>query len=170
MPLKGVEKIENILNAFLSEFETTVVLGAEFAYNTISGEIMYTLFGDEFSNNLFMKNFNKLAPDIDCDVFLASFLHELGHHKTLDLVEEDEEKYSNDCKREIEIKAEYLNSESDAEELEKLHTLYFNLPNEIIATNWAIEYIRENIEKIKELWGKVQDAVMEVYELNGVEV
>ena len=169
--LKGIDKVEKVLNNFLQkEFELSIVLGSEFAYNTCTHEIMYTLFGDENSNNLFMKNFNRLAPDIDCDVFLASLMHEVGHHHTIFLLEDDEEDYCNDCKHRIEVESEHLNADSDAERLEELHMEYFNLPDEYEATMWAIAYIRDNIEKIREFWSKVQDAIMEFYVLNGVEI
>ena len=44
------------------------------------------------------------------------------------------------------------------------------MPDEYEATMWAIAYIRDNIEKVREFWSKVQDAVMEFYVLNGVEI
>jgi hypothetical protein len=160
-----------VLNDFLQkEFELSVVFGTEFAYNTCTHEVMYTLFGDENSNNLFMKNFNRLAPDIDCDVFLASLMHEVGHHYTIYLLEVEEEDYCSKCKHRIEIESEHLNADSDAERLEELHMEYFNLPDEYEATMWAIAYIRNNIEKVREFWSKVQDAIMEFYVLNGVEI
>ena len=96
------------------------------------------------------------------DGFLISFLHELGHHYTLDELSEDEVNESLDTKRRI--NNEYTDGRIDLQEE------YFNLPDEAVATNWAIEYIRNNKEKIDEFWSKLLNAIVQFYKANITEL
>lgn len=167
--LKGVELIDNILNNFLIEFDAIAELGTDFCYWNADSTINYSLVISDNHNNYFMDNFNRLAPDITCDVFLISFLHELGHHETLHIFDDMDAAYCLDVKKDLSIKlkdVEGLDKEAERE----IYQTYFDLPDEYEATMWAIEYIRENTEKIAEFWNKLQAAIMNFYKLNEVEV
>ena len=165
--LLGIDKINNVLNEFLAEFDITAELGTDFAYWYASGKITYSLVLPE-GQDYFMNNFNRLAPDIKCDPFLASFLHEVGHNETLDWIEEAEEAYCDIMKKGLEKKLDKCIG--DPKKKEELHQIYFDLPDEYEATMWAIEYMRENAEKVAEFWNKLQSAILEFYILNEVEV
>lgn len=168
MKLKNVAEIDKILNDFLVEFDAVCEMGTDFCYWTSDSLIHYSLVVSDRHNTHFMNNFHKLAPDIKCDVFLASFLHELGHHETIHLIDELDEAYCRDFK---EMLSERLENEKPTEENEaEIYQQYFDLPDEYEATMWAIEYIRENPEKIKNLWNKVKTAIMNFYIANNVEV
>lgn len=162
---KGVNKINNILNDFLEEFDAYAEMGHDFAYIYAKNQIEYTLLLDDNSETYFMNNFHKMAPDIDCDPFLVSILHELGHHETLDDIDMFEEIY---CLAEKDtITERYVNKDFSSEQ--ELYDAYFNLTDEYEATTWAINYIRENAEKVKELWNKLKPAIDNFYKLNAVE-
>ena len=51
-----------------------------------------------------------------------------------------------------------------------IHQKYFDLPVEYEATMWAIDYMRNNAQKVAEFWKELQEAIMEFYRLNEVEV
>ena len=87
--LLGIDKINAVLNKFLEPFEAYADLGEEFSYWYTDSRIEYNLVVIEASTDYFMQNFNRMAPDLNCDPFLASFLHELGHHETLDFIDDD---------------------------------------------------------------------------------
>ena len=166
--LKGVKMLDNILNEFLEEFEAEAGIGPDFAYYYTSSYIQYTLVVSDKASTYFMNHIHKLAPDIKCDVFLISFLHELGHHETMDDLTNEDERFSRDTK--VTINQALNSKECDPVVEEAVHSLYFNLPDESAATVWAIQYIRNNPEKIAALWKRVQAAIMLIYELNEVEV
>ena len=165
--LKGIELINTVLNDFLKEFEVTAYFGTDFAYWYEKNEIEYSLIVPEEASMYFMENFNKLAPHLECDPFLASFLHELGHACTLHLIDDSEECFCRDCKDRI---SKQLTDFITEEEDRALHQQYFNLPDEYEATMWAINYMTNNSDKIASFWEKVQVAINRFYELNKLEV
>lgn len=152
---KKAEKLTKILNDFLKPFNTSCYYGADFGYSPILRTIYYSLVMTDTGSKVFMEHFNSIAPDITCDVFLASFLHELGHHMTLSTFSEEEiDEYYDDVEY---IRAHLEEGEFSDEE-------YFNLPVEAAATNWAINFIRNNAFILAKLWTKVQSAILEIYE------
>lgn len=163
--LKGIELIDAVLNDFAKDFGVTVRFGADFAYWYEKDEIEYSLIVPEDAGHYFMDNFNRLAPYLKCDQFLASFLHEIGHVETLHLLSDVEECFCRDCKDRISRQfTDFITEEEDR----ALHQQYFDLPDEYEATMWAINYMRENAEKVALFWSKLQTAIMKFYELNGV--
>ena len=168
MKLKKVSKINQVLNEFLAEFDAVCDMGSDFCYWNSESLIHYTLVISERQNTHFMDNFNKLAPDINCDVFLASFLHELGHHETLHMFDDADEAYCRDYKEMLHSRL--INEIPIGEAEAEIYRQYFNLPDEYEATMWAIEYMRENADKVKELWEKIKVAIMDFYKANNVEV
>jgi hypothetical protein len=50
--------------------------------------------------------------------------------------------------------------------IKKLEYEYFNLPDEIVATAWAVEYMREHEEEIKIMWEHILKAIHKFYEKN----
>ena len=168
MKLKKVFEINDILNEFLADFDAVCDMGSDFCYWTNDSMIHYTLVISDRQNTHFMNNFHRLAPDIECDVFLASFLHELGHHETLHTFDDRDEAYCRDFKEMLHTRL--INENPTAEIEAEIYQQYFNLPDEYEATAWAIEYMRENADKVKDLWEKVKKAIMEFYIANNVEV
>ena len=160
--LIGVDKINTVLNKFLAEFEATACMGEDFCYWYKDSCIHYSLVMIEASSDYFMQNFNRLAPDLHCDPFLASFMHELGHHETLDMIEEDYRPIKKALGEELKIVKDVLKSE--------IHQKYFDLPDEYEATMWAINYMRNNVEKVAAFWNELQAAIINFYKLNKVEV
>ena len=166
--LIGINNITNILNDFLREFDATAEIGIDFAYRERGKKIIYAVvLPDVEADHSFMKNFRRLAPEIECDTFLISFLHELGHHMTMPELSEEDYWYCSDIvdSLEKEIADPNLSKERELE----IHEEYYNLPIEQMATDWAINYILNNVKKVADFWCKVQSAIMEFYRLNNVE-
>ena len=96
--------------------------------------------------------------------FIMSLLHEVGHHKANENIVDDVYDF---CIAEKErISDEMINA--DAEYSKVLEWQYFNLPDEIMATAWAVNYAREHPKKVKKMWKKAQKALMDFYEKNGI--
>ncbi len=128
------EPITKVLNDFLAPFECEAKLGTDFAYYTDDSSITYSLFVPDESGKAFQKYVEKLFPDIHADLFLWSFLHELGHHETEDEFEDDEWE-------------DYMRLTS----MEISNEVYFDLDIEYAATVWAGEYIQSHIEEVTKL-------------------
>ena len=77
--------------------------------------------------------------------FIISLLHEVGHHKANDNIVGDIYDF---CMAEKErISEEMINA--DDEEQKALEWEYFNLPDEIMATAWAVDYAKKHPKKVK---------------------
>lgn len=161
MALKGITEINNIINKFLEPFELTAELGTDFDYCFLEDKIHYALVIDEVSSNLFLKNAERRFPDVHADVFLWSLLHEVGHSETLDDLEDGVEEWCLVAKKTINGLSRKLSQEA-------CNQVYFDLPDEEAATNWAGEYMMENSEEITMFWNKLQPALVEFYKLNEV--
>lgn len=166
--LLGIEHLDKVLNDFLLPFEAYAELGPDFSYFYGDSSIWYSLAVADRPGRLYMDFVKSLAPDIKCDIFLISFLHELGHHETLDLISHEDEIYSQDMKDFINETIEKNRNDDDV--YAAMNSLYFNLPDEIIATQWAIKYIRAHEQELSVFWSKVQKTLMYIYEINNVEV
>ncbi len=163
--LKGIAKINHFLNEFLLEFDVSVCLGLDFGYSMSHHVIEYALAVTEKEDKFFMDNFHRLAPDIKCDTFLISFLHELGHHMTMPHLSPEDLH----CQKIVGELQDELDEEGITEEKEReIHQKYYNLPIEKVATEWAINYMRENTEKIAHFWKGFQEIVQEFYKINNI--
>ena len=144
--LTALKNITNILNEFLESFDCTAMPDTDFAYYTASNTISYAFVLADNHEKTFIKFVHNLFPNINANIFLWSFLHELGHHETEDDFEDEEWD-------------EYLNI---------VHTIkndeeYYNLPIEFAATYWAGEYIMNHESEIKTLWNKLAPAIQIFY-------
>lgn len=148
----GIDKLTNTLDKFLEEFECTSIVDTDFYCLNASNIIAVALVVAEKHSSTFMSRVKKLYPDIHADEFLWSFLHEVGHIETLDLLDDDEIIYS-----ELQKKNENITDE-----------VYYELPDEFAATDWAANYMRNNTEKVAKFWSEVQSAIMNIYQINNV--
>lgn len=154
---KGIDKIEQVLNAFLEPFECSVKLDTDFCYLYEDSVIGYALVTSEKNNNAFLANAKKLFPTITADIFLWSFLHELGHHETIEEITD----------KETEISMYVKNHLDDYPEAER-NNIYFNLPDENAATTWAGEYMLDHTAEVAKLWKTLQPLLKNFYVLNNI--
>ena len=142
-----LQVITNILNEFLEPFDCTAEIGSDFCYNLSSNTINFTFLiidKHEKTFNSFVKN---LFPDIHADIFLWSFLHELGHHETEDDFEQEEwDEYMEITKKDID------------------DFTYYNLPIEKAATEWAGNFMIEHENEVKILWNRLRPRIYAFYE------
>ena len=96
--------------------------------------------------------------------FIISLLHEVGHHKANDDIVG--EVYDFCMSEKARIQEEMLTA--TGAESKALEWQYFNLPDEIMATQWAVNYAKEHPKKIKKMWKKAQSALLDFYKKNGV--
>ena len=148
----NTEKLSEILTDFLNseEIDVEADYGLDFCYDYTESKVYYSFLIPDRSGEWLMEFAKEHGLKYDCGSFFLSFFHEVGHHLTIDLLDEDEEEYSSDMKKSL---------SSTRED----NFIYFNLPDEKIATEWAINYINNNKEKLSELSLKIQPLIKSIY-------
>ncbi len=131
-------------------FEVDVEYNSDFAYEYATSTIYYSFLIPDKSGEYLMEFAKEHGLLYDCGSFVLSLFHELGHHETLDLLDEQEEEKS------LRIKKKLTSSKED-------NFIYFNLPDEFAATEWAIDYINSNKQKIKSLLDEVMPMVESIF-------
>ena len=148
----GIDKLTDVLDKFLEEFECTSIIDTNFYCLITSNVIAVSLVVSEKNSSSFMSRVNRLYPDIHADEFLWSFLHEVGHIETINTLDDDELYFSKTQKKNENITNE----------------VYYELPDEFAATEWAANYMRENTEKVAKFWNEVQSVIMDIYKINNI--
>ena len=133
-------------------FDVSVRHDTEFAFWLNKNVVTYSFLVSDFHDKTFIKVFKKQGLNYDCDVFILSFFHELGHYETED--EWSERQFEKFMKQKEDL---------DADKKADLWKYYY-IPDEIRATQWAVDYINENAEEIAEFWQKVKPLILEVYD------
>lgn len=160
-----MERITNVINDFLAQFELTATPSENFNYNFEDNTVGYSLVVPTEGYEYLTEFLHSIAPDIVCDIFLLSLLHEIGHSETWGAISEDEEIECRGIKRRI----NFAMSCAEGDIIKNLYFEYFNLIDEYDATMWAVNYMRNNVETISKFWKKLQAEIMAFYIREGVE-
>ena len=97
---------------------------------------------------------------VDKYPFIMSILHEIGHAKNNDDIDGDVYAFCLGEKYKIQIAINNTDFTDDARML-NLYYRYFSLPDEIMATAWAVNYVKKNKKQIKEMNKIITKAVDE---------
>ena len=151
MTMLDTSAMDRVLNNWLADngFECEVKCDTDFAYYYADSLITYALVVSERMDNLFLDFANRHGLKVDCGIFLLSFFHELGHNETMDELEDDE----------------FYNGDKNKLEPEE----YFNLTEEIVATEWAIDYINNHADEVERLAKDFQEEMKKFLEKNEIE-
>lgn len=154
--MKENSKVSEIINKFtMDNFKCTAKLDTDFMCDPEEEEIYYTFVVSERLDKMFMDALNTFKPEVEMDIFLWSILHEIGHIMTMDDLDELDYWFCQDVKNAI--------SKGELEEEE-----YFILPDESLATEWAVNYANENKEKLELFWKELQPEILRFYADNGL--
>jgi len=157
--MKGLDRITKILNEYCKQFDCVCEPSDDFYYFYDSSTVTFAFVTTEWIDKQFVKFYETLGLNVKCDTFLLSLFHEIGHHHTIEEVEEEDYIYSQDVKDWID----------EQEASEELLDMYFNLPDEKIATQWAVDYINTHIDEVYNLWLRLQPAILDFYKKNKIE-
>lgn len=161
MELKGISTLEWWLTKWLKNHgfpDVKARAAADFQYDNYEETIYFALaVPDEHD-----KKFIKFCQDhfsfpYDCDNFILSFFHELGHYVTWDDWDDDA------WIRYFDSKDNLIANDAPIED-------YFALPIEFWATCWGCVYIKSHAQEIEEFWRVCQKLIMNIYNINRVEV
>lgn len=146
-----IEKVIAELQNYCDEemLTVTVTHGDSFAWYN-GTPIIKINFLEDFQSDLFMKNAKKQGLEKDMGHFLTAFFHEIGHYYTDNWLTKAEAKQCDKIKKK-------LNGEKEEDNF-----IYFTTYDEKIATDWAIDYINENYEKLNKLLDKINPLIDEM--------
>ena len=159
--MKGKMVLENKIEKILKRFGVKVAMYNQFLYS--EGWVFFTPFESpalgEYHRAWIAEKFG--VEMSESAYFLFSLLHEVGHHYTLGSLTEEDLKYESFCR-------EVLSYSDDTPK--EVNEAYFNLPAEILATQWALEYMLNNQEWGAKASRKIYEAVRHFGNSNGWEL
>ena len=163
--LKGIDRINKFLNDWLrdNEFECTVQLDTDFHYDIVNDVIHYSLIVPMSHNDLFLKVCQECRPEIgDCDNFILSFFHELGHFNTYYMFEDDEI-------NSYEFLCDSFDVTDENDFTDEDYDTYYHCDVELEATQWGCDYIVEHEAEVREWWKTLKQLILDFYEINNIE-
>lgn len=137
---------EEIVYKFLSQFDEEIQVeeDTEFAYYYVKSLITYPTgfgFGLPSKERYLFKShiLNDYGLDLSDETayVVFSLLHEMGHHMTLDDMDDE------DATNEIAMR-EVIHL---IEDVDTANQAYFKLPSEVLANDWAYEHFSEEMVK-----------------------
>ena len=163
--IKGMRVLNKAISAELKPFGISeAVCGDEYNYSLDKESVMFKLTENTIEDILFCEYVKERFNYNIRHIFVFSLLHEIGHHKTYDDITGSVYDF---CENEKErIAGDMITA--DDEDAKKLEWQYFNLPDEIIATQWAVNYAKNHPKKVEKMWQKMKTALFEFYKKNGV--
>lgn len=155
------KSINNVLNDFLAQqgYDNELAAGyikhADSYYqpsdtDELPSVVVLGGMSNKRADELFMEYCKELGLKVDLSVETMSFLHEIGHHFTIDFLDENELISS-------ELTKIYLNAK--AEETDKTFMEYFTCPIEYEATMDAVNFCNAYPEVVKELDKDIEEAL-----------
>lgn len=167
MTLRGKKILNKAISAELAPFGIRrCILGTEYSYSFLKNDIMFKLdlgYEDGLFSEFLKERFDYDDTGIE---FLISLLHEVGHSIANEEIEGAIEDFCQQEKARIE---KALQTATDDDMIKKLEFEYFSLPDEIMATQWAVNYAKENPLEIQIMWMKMARAIRVFYQMNGVD-
>lgn len=121
-----------------NNFDVKIDMGNEFVYYIEEKTVSVSILVDSRIDGYFLDNAYKMGLSYNCGDFILGFLHEIGHHFTL-----------SDISRRQSIRINKTKERIDGWK-KKDNYRYFQLLDERIATQWAINYINNNKETLRE--------------------
>ena len=135
--------VKKIIKKFCAPFKIKVHKADE--WEAYADEVHFPSNPDNYYAEGFMDTINRVYPDIKATEFTWSLLHEVGHAKTWNL-------FTKKAWKKYDKTAPYIH---DIE-------VYFRVPQERVATDWAAEYIRKHPKKIEKFEKAIRKEIEEI--------
>ena len=164
--IRGLRKLNKAVTIQLKPFGIDKAeCSTEYAYYRNSERISFKLTEDTLEDRWFMEfvkerfGYNVKYP------FIFSLLHEVGHHMTDDDLDDMTYDF---CEGEKAYIDSEMQTATDIKTCKALEWKYFGLPDEILATTWAVDYMKSHPVKIERMWNEILVALEKFYRKNGV--
>lgn len=167
--LKGLRELNIALSNIVKPFGIYgMTNGEDFGWIWWKNIITYTLAEFDYRTEWFT-DFIKDTFDYDVkNYFTITLLHEIGHAKTFDDLTKEEDDYCNEEKEKIFAIANDETIEVTKEEEKAYQYRYWNLPDEYLATKWAVDFAKQNPDYIDNLINELMKLFQNYYEKNEV--
>lgn len=156
---KALKKMNKIISAELAPFgiDGTKYTG-EYSYSFKHNRVDYKLTNNAIEDKWFREFVKeRFRYEIKSDMIM-SLLHEIGHAKANENIVDDIQDFCLEEKARISI--EMMVAE-DEETGRALSFQYFSLPDEIMATQWAVKYAETHKKELKKMLKKITPAIEE---------
>lgn len=137
-----MKMITDFIHSIESELEVTYIKDKGYYYEYDSNTLNVAINDREdygFIRHLKECHGCNFAEEFDLNFW--SILHEIGHYEIADYIFESNE--------ELELRFALALTDESIKDNKKIQDLYFNLTSEFEATEWAIEWIENNLDKAK---------------------
>lgn len=141
--IKSEYKLNSYLHSWFQAncgFDLEFKLGTDFDYNYVEDLIHYAFVVPNDHDKMFFNVCKEIAPELEqCDNFLLSLFHEVGHYIT-------QEDFDDDVWGDYDAKSDWGND----------YDGYYHHPIEYEATRAGIELMMDNADKIPEMLKTIQ--------------
>lgn len=162
--IKGIKKLNKAITAQVKPFGINKALVSDsYSYLYDENKITFKLTEDTTEDKWFLE-FVEKRFGLKVDSFLLSILHEIGHSQANEEINGDLYDFCMNEKERISKEMTIAN----AKQSKKLEFQYFNLPDEIMATQWAVNWIKAHPKKSKKMYKACIKALIDFYETNNV--
>ena len=123
--------------------------GLDYAYETKTRKVIYAVVeknGDDFVENDFAQFLYEYGCEYEVGIGILSILHEIGHHMTYAYLSEKELNDSEWDKMCLEFVDVYYEKDHYNQNM-----IYWHTPIEFVANIWAIDFVNQHIDAVKEL-------------------
>ena len=164
--MKGLKKLNKAMKTAFEQFGIDrFVMNGDWAYYPENNKITYSLVENKVEDIWFNEFVKKRFGYKVKNTFIITVLHEIGHKMTLEEIYESDVVYEF-CMREKQRIDNEMENVKNMKQAKKLEFDYFSLPDEIIATEWAVNYAKEHEEELAETWKAVKEALFDFYAKN----
>lgn len=151
--LKARKKLNKAVSAQLAPFginkaKYTGEYSYSFEKNRVDFKVDNSAIEDKWYNEFLLERF-RYTPTND---FIMSLLHEIGHAKANENIVDDIYEFCINEKARIGIEMMVAEDEKTGR---ALSFQYFQLPDEIMATQWAVNYAEAHENEIEEMWNAI---------------
>ena len=169
--VKGMKKVTKKVSKILrKEFGVKKVIFADTYMYDFNSDSVYFKITHAIEDEMFNRFMNeRFGLELNAESgFIFSLLHEVGHRENNDDVEGAVFDFCLAEKARIE-KEMQSNPDLTFDELYALESQYFNLPDEIMATAWAVDFYKKNPEKCAKMYKKIAKTLQKFYKMNNYE-
>ena len=160
----GVDQLNHDLAAWCARqgiLGIEFAAGLDYAYEIKSRKVVYAIV-EKASDDFVEKDFAQFLHEYGCEhevgIGILSLLHEIGHHMTYHYLSEKELNDSKWDKMCLEFVDVYYEKEHYAQNM-----MYWHTPVEFVANIWAIDFVNQHIEAVRELQDILMAGFQEIY-------
>ena len=171
--VKGLKKIKKVVNEFTQTFGVKAVWNVDFEAHPELMRVGFTIVVDSDLNSIFLQDCEERFPEIHTNLFIWLLMHEIGHCMTEGFWSDEDSRYFLATKDRTSEYFGYFLNENDPEETFEtvqfwVNDIYHAMPDEYLATNWAGNYMKKHPKKMAKFAAKINEAIKELCEKNGI--